>query len=498
MASEDSPVVRVRPSALRDGPPPHRILLLGDFSGRGSRQEQPNRTEPPSIVSVDLDNLDQVLARLRPTLSVSLLEAERLTATIEIRSLDDFHPDTLFQKLETLDSLRTARQRLLDGASDAVVSGESVERPSTATPAPPGEPAETESSPQSEDDAATVERLLGRRPAAVSQPSGRQKVPDLTAWLKQVVDPHVVPAADPRREELLKTCDQAATLALRSILHQPAFQALESLWRSVDWIVRESDTGGRVEFDLLDVSRAELATDFRETADWRESRLYRRLTGEGRSWSLLVGDFAFGTGPDDVLLLASLGGLAAELGAPWLSAAKLDVCGCRSVDELTEPQRWPPVAAACEASWQKLRKSDMARWLGLALPRVLLRLPYGAATDPIDQFPFEEMTTPDNHDELLWGNPAFACVHLIARAIAEGRSIDDAGPDLDDLPAYTFQNEEGPQLKACSEVYLSDRAAEAVLARGVMPLVSHRNRNAVRLLRWQSLAEPPCSLDIRT
>ena len=116
--------------------------------------------------------------------------------------------------------------------------------------------------------------------------------------------------------------------------------------------------------------------------------------------------------------------------------------------------------------------------------------------ETIERFPFEEMTAPDSHEQLLWGNPAFACACVAAEAIAGGRGVDDGPLELGDLPPYTFQTEDGPQLKACSEVYLSDRAAMAILARGVMPLLSQRNRNAVRLARWQSLAEPPTRLAI--
>ena len=464
-------------SAPRDLNSPRRILLIGDFSAAGHCKPRSDPIDGRSILPVDVDNFDDVFSRIRPTLSSALPLQESTAATIEFRSIEDFHPDSLYQRLDALKTLWAARQRQLDSPSDAIED-------------PQGDPAQ----PATEHDTDTFERLLGNRPTAISHEPSRQITPDLAAWLKQVVEPHVVPAPGPRHDQLVRAYDEAAASLMRAVLHDPAFRALESLWRSVDRILREVESDGRVEFDLLDVTQAEVEADLQSTTDWRGSGLYRRLESAAGNWSLLAADFVFGNQPNDVLMLATLGAIAAELQAPFLSAAKLEVCGCRSVDELTDPRRWPPVAAVHEASWQKLRRSGMARWLGLALPRVLMRLPYGAATDPIDRFPFEEMTAADNHEELLWGNPAFACAYLAARAMADGRALGEASLDLDDLPPYTLQREDGPHLKPCGEVYLNDRAADAILTRGVMPLLSHRNRSAVRLARWQSAADPPAML----
>ena len=125
------------------------------------------------------------------------------------------------------------------------------------------------------------------------------------------------------------------------------------------------------------------------------------------------------------------------------------------------------------------------RFLGLTWPRLMLRLPYGKKSDPIEAFEFEEIPAVHAHEDYLWGNGAFAAALTMARAEL-GPSGDLAG-DIGDLPAFTYMVDDEPTLKPCAEFCMTERAADEVLARGIMPLVSYKNRNAVRLIRLQSI-----------
>jgi type VI secretion system protein ImpC len=127
---------------------------------------------------------------------------------------------------------------------------------------------------------------------------------------------------------------------------------------------------------------------------------------------------------------------------------------------------------------------------------LLLRLPYGKQTDPIEGFAFEEMASGRDHEAFLWGNPAFGCALLLSQVFLDSGWSEplDAYRDLLDLPAYAYQEGGEAKLQPCAEVWLGERAAQVILNRGVMPLLSHRHRNAVRLLRWQSLADPSAAL----
>jgi type VI secretion system protein ImpC len=227
--------------------------------------------------------------------------------------------------------------------------------------------------------------------------------------------------------------------------------------------------------------------------------LYRLLTGAGADdagWSVLAGGFRFGPGSEDVALLHALGALGASVGAPFLGEADPALLGCGSLADSPDPRRWSPLDTTTAEAWSALRRSAAAPWLGLALPRLLLRLPYGRATDPIEQFAFEEMPVPPSHDAYLWGSPAFACALLLGQAYV------DAGPsmtpgdrqDIPDLPSHTWVADGATRVTPSSEVVLPERAAEAILARGLMPMATVIRENLVRVVRFQSLADPPAGL----
>src|SRR5205085_2942764 len=146
--------------------------------------------------------------------------------------------------------------------------------------------------------------------------------------------------------------------------------------------------------------------------------------------------------------------------------------------------------------WSKLRESTIAPWIGLAAPRVLARLPFGKSGEPIEAFTFEELSRGREHDSYLWANGAFACALLIGRSFSSRGWEMELGDELeiDDLPSYVFDEAGEKRLQPCAEAALGDRAGEAILEAGLMPLLSYKNRNAARLMRFQSIARPAQSL----
>jgi hypothetical protein len=240
----------------------------------------------------------------------------------------------------------------------------------------------------------------------------------------------------------------------------------------------------------------------RTAADLAGSALHTLLSPGGGAdaprWNLLALDQAFGPGPDDVQALAALGALAARAGAPLLAAATPALAGAAQRADLAEPRRWAAEDDESLAYWQALRGAPMAPWLGLVLPRVLMRLPYGAATDPISAFAFEEMPAERPHDAYLWGGGAPALALLAGRAFQQdGWQMDlGAALDLEDLPSHVYTDDGERHQQPGAELLISEEAGQAPAGqRGLMPLLSWRQRNAARLLRWQSVASParPCS-----
>jgi type VI secretion system protein ImpC len=253
---------------------------------------------------------------------------------------------------------------------------------------------------------------------------------------------------------------------------------------------------------VLDVARDELLQDLAaHRADLAGSALHTLLSPGGGAdaprWNLLALDQAFGPGPDDVQALAALGALAARAGAPLLAAATPALAGAAQRSDLAEPRRWAAEDDESLAYWQALRGAPMAPWLGLVLPRVLMRLPYGAATDPISAFTFEEMPAERPHDAYLWGGGAPALALLAGRAFQQdGWQMDlGAALDLEDLPSHVYTDDGERHQQPGAELLISEEAGQALLERGLMPLLSWRQRNAARLLRWQSVASPARPLE---
>ncbi len=468
---------------------PMRILVMADFSGwsgeAGARPTNPgNRPRP----RVDFENFDATISRLSPAVRIPLQGPWGHELALYFEELDDFHPDSLYRRLEPFTALRDLRGRLSNPDSFGQAAAQLL------PPAGPNDPAPAEKN------ADTFERLLGRGPLSDSPSGGltAQQHNGVQEFIRSVVRPHMVAEADPRQPELVASVDRAIGDQMRSILHHPLFQAMEATWRSLHHLVTGLETGVTVEVRLLDITKAELAAEFQAAAaDIGTSSLYRSLVEEerlslgGKGQSLLVGNYTFGRETDDILLLASLGTLAGKTGGPFLAGASPSVLGCASIHATPDPREWGEDSQA-DLRWQALRSNPAARWIGLALPRVLLRLPYGQETDEVDGFDFEELPADREHESYLWGNPAFHCARLIGEAFQESEW--SGGPlnsqEVGDLPAYTLTEDGEKRMLPCAETLLHDRAAEAIQEKGIMPMLSYRDRNAVRLFRLCPVAAP--------
>jgi type VI secretion system protein ImpC len=492
-----------RPARQRDAESPFRILVMGDFSGQGPHAEA-GRLKDRSPIPVDIDSFDRAIARLAPRAAIAPEGPGAGAPEIAFGALDDFHPDALVPKLEAFRELRRLRERLLDPATFEETAA-AMTREAEQAPATDDKPGPAPDAAQ-EDHGATFERLLGGRIETGTDTGGQPTAlaGGAQELIERLVEPHLVRGADPDRQRLLVAAvDDGLAREMAAVLHDPAFQRLEAAWRGLYWLASSLETGEELTIHLLDASKQELAADIGAAgADLAASTLYRKLVEQGAEgpdgepWAVIVGDYRFGPAKEDLSLLAALGAIASRAGGPFLAAADPALLGCRSLAETPDPGNWTGLDPETEEGWQMLRRSAVGPWIGLALPRVLLRLPYGRQTDPIEAFAFEELPGARHHEAYLWGNPAFACALLIGQAFQDNGWELQPGDRLDlaDLPAHSYTEDGESRLKPCAEVLLSQRAAEAVLARGVMPLLSHRNANAVRLMRCQSLADPPTAL----
>ena len=422
----------------REDDEPIRLLVLADFSGRPAAERMPLATRPTH--RVDLDNLDEAFLRLHPRLSLPVGE-------VSFEKVDDFHPDSLYRRLDVFESLRRTR-------ANPSASGDDL-----------------------------FNRLLGKPadpiPAPTPAPTG-----GVDALIRNIVAPHIVKDTSAQMSAHVAGVDAATTEQMRALLHDPAFQALEGAWRGVQWLISGLELDESLQLHLFDVTRDELLADVLAADGQIAQTAFCRAVvdrADAGAWSALIGLFRFGRSAVDVGLLAALGLIASRAGAPFVAGADL-------------PARTDDAAAI--DGWHALRRSEAARWLGLAAPRLLLRQPYGRATDPIEGFAFEELAGVPAHEEFLWGPSSLAIALLIGRGFAaRGWDMQPGDErDIGDLPMYTFVRDGEREMQACAERFLSDRDVDELIQAGLIPIVSRRDANAVMTPRVQSIADPPAPL----
>jgi type VI secretion system protein ImpC len=494
---------RDRAAHALDPETPFRIAILGDFSGRASRgvcETGPALASRRAVV-IDRDNFDEVLSKLDVQLSLPVAGDHGPRLELSFHELDDFHPDRIFERTDVFRKLKETRAKLADPQTfaAAVRSSQAVREQRPADLQSTSAPVELfRSSLLDQVAGATEGRAAGATPSRARDEWGE--------FLQQIVEPHLVPNPDPRQPEILAQVDQATSGLMRSLLHHTDFQALEAAWRAVFFLVRKVETHAQLKLCLLDVSKTDLAADLASAHDLSQTGIYKLLVEKtvgspgAEPWAVLVGSYTWGPARDDAELLGRLARIASAAGAPFLSAASPRLLGCASFAETPNPRDWSGRKDAESAqSWEILRKLPQASSVGLALPRFLLRLPYGKKTDATECFDFEEMPQTPDHEEYLWGNPAFACALLLAQAFTEdGWNLRPGGnAEIDGLPLHIYQAEGTARAKPCAEALFTEEAVEAILEKGFMPLVSQKERDAIRLVRVQSLADPLAALSGR-
>ena len=304
---------------------------------------------------------------------------------------------------------------------------------------------------------------------------------------------------------MIEAIDRKLTEQVNLILHHEDFQGLESAWRGLHYLVNNTETDEMLKIKVFNISKKELGKTlkkFRGTA-WDQSPIFKKVYEEeygqfgGEPFGLLVGDYYFDHSPQDVQLLGDISGIASSAHAPFISAAAPTVMQMDSWNELSNPRDLTKIFGTPEyAAWRSLRESEDARYIGLTMPRFLSRLPYGAKTQPVEEFSFEEDTSAPESGAYTWANSAYAMATNITRAFklygwtTQIRGIESGGA-VEGLPTHTFPTDDGGVAMQCpTEIAIADRR-EAELARnGFMPLIHKKNSDFAAFIGAQSLQKP--------
>ena len=479
-----------------DARTPFTMLVMGDFSGRTNRSQNRPVTELTNLVPllVDRDNFDTLLAKFSVELHLPLFGGKKPPLCISFSELDDFHPDALYQRLDIFQALKDIKESLKHSSTADAVVEDLLNAPSSEKHPPLPEPVREHPT------GGLLDQIIEN-----SRFEDRQTFPAKpeTRWddfLHDIVKPHLVPKGHPRQQETIDAVDAATGELMQRILHHEDFQAVEAAWRGLYFLVSRLETDRLLTLSLLDLSKTEFAEDLSGKDDLRRTALYKLWadpdagTAGEHPWAVVTGNYTFEKQDKDLELLGRVAKTAAAAGTCFIAAAGDRFLCKSSLADTPDPDDWKPLEnKSVEDNWQALRHLPEAAHIGLALPRLLLRLPYGDNTDPIDAFPLEEMPIPPVHKNYLWGNPCFASILLLGQAFTRNGWQMRPGSVLEihSLPLHVHKKDGESFLTPCAETLLGQRAAEKIMDKGLMPLLSFLNQDMVRLGRFQSIADPP-------
>jgi type VI secretion system protein ImpC len=306
-------------------------------------------------------------------------------------------------------------------------------------------------------------------------------------------------------EAFIAAIDAKLSQQINLILHHPDFQKLESAWRGLHHLVSNTETDEKLQIRVMDISKDELRRTlrrFKGTA-WDQSPLFKRIYEEeygqmgGEPYGCLVADYHFDHTPPDVEMLGSIAKIAAAAHAPFISGAAPSVLQMGSWQELSNPRDITKIFSNVEyAPWNGLRDSEDARYIGLVMPRMLARAPYGIRSNPVDEFNFEEETDGTDHGKYVWGNAAYAMAVNINRSFKNYgwcsliRGVESGGV-VENLPSHTFPTDDGGvDMKCPTEIAISDRREAELSKNGFIPLIHRKNTDYAAFIGAQSLQRP--------
>ncbi len=306
-------------------------------------------------------------------------------------------------------------------------------------------------------------------------------------------------------EAMIAAIDKKLTEQVNHIIHHPDFQKLEGTWRGLSHLVNNTETSEMLKIRVFNITKAELhktLKKFKGTA-WDQSPIFKKVYEEeygqfgGEPYGCLVGDYHFDHNPPDVELLGELAKVCAASHTPFIGGADPGLMQMDSWQELANPRDLTKIFQTAEyAGWRSLRETDDARYIGLAMPRFLARQPYGALSNPVDEFDFEEDTAGATHEKFAWANSAFAMAANITRSFAlygwcsRIRGIESGGA-VEGLPVHVFPTDDGGvDMKCPTEIAISDRREAELAKNGMMPLVFKKNSDFAAFIGAQSLHKP--------
>ncbi|EAU0346691.1 TPA: type VI secretion system contractile sheath large subunit [Salmonella enterica] len=444
---------------------PFVMAVLADLAGK-PREELPPVTDR-KFLDIDIDNFNERMKAIAPRVAFAVpntLTGEgQLMVDITLENMDDFSPAQIARKVDALNQLLEARTQLanLQTYMDGKAGAENL-----------------------------VNKLL--------------QDPTLLKTLANTIT--VSDDAYKSISAIIAQIDFKLTEQIKLILQHPDWQKLESSWRGMEHLVYNTETDEKLKIRFMNLSKDELRRNMKRYKGiaWDQSPMFKKLYeaeyGQlgGEPYGCIIADYYFDHTPPDVDLLGSIAKVAASAHAPFIAGASPSVLQMDSWQELANPRDLTKIVTQNleYAPWNSLRASEDSRYIGLTMPRFLARLPYGAKTNPVDEFDFEEDADGSDHTKYVWSNAAYAMGVNINRSFKHYgwctliRGVESGGA-VENLPCHTFPTDDGGvDMKCPTEIAISDRREAELAKNGFIPLIHRKNSDYAAFIGAQSLQKP--------
>ncbi len=509
---------RVVPSTLVVG-------MLADLSG------QPEPALPPlarrGFIELDRDNFEDVLGKSQPRLAYQVEDLVRgggapIDVVLRFRTLDDFEPEHVVGQIEALKPLLEARGRLVDlgrraGSSDQVAAvlqelWDGIGQPAPGSESDSAAPASSqELVPGTEQDSGAdtpnlLEQILGLQAGALPQAPGEEPPGSAGRFLEESLAramAGVRTVSQDTRDMIsggLTQIDGFLSKQLSRVLQHPSFQRLEAAWRGLHDLVFHSETDETLKIKVLNLGKPELLEDLEQAGGSGQTELFRKLDRAaeiGEPFGVMLGDYDFANEPADLAALEAISQIATAAQAPFLAAVAPRFFGLTEFDELADATDLVPrLESAAYQRWRQFRSSDSSRAVGLCVPSILVRLPYGRQTRSVELFDFEEDLATASRRAYLWGSAVFALGRCLTAAFASEGSCQnlqgfETGGRVRRLAVHIVRTDDEPVITGPCAVALSQRRASELVDLGFIPLVSIRGTDEAAFLAVVSCHHPP-------
>jgi type VI secretion system protein ImpC len=507
---------------------PFVVGVLADLTGKPGPNDEVTPVEERSFLEIDADNFEERLRSVRPRVAFrvpnTLTSEDEVQLAVEItfESMDDFSPAGVARKIAGLDVLLDERTRLssllgyLDGKT---VAQDLVEKAlyddaflmELASLPESKEAGEGHEQAEAGGQAIQATKYLASLYHALNLRSDRAKetvgaairtLADAALRYSWVVSENFMETI----EGMIAELDRMLTEQINLILHHYDFQAIESTWRGLAYLVYNTETDATLKIRVMDISKRELLktlNKYKGTA-WDQSPIFKKLVEQeygmvgGEPFACVVGDYYVDNSPFDIELLDGMAQICAAGNMVFLTGTSPALFQMVSWLELPMPRDLSKIFQTPDyAAWRALRETEQARYVGLALPRFLGRLPYGAGTGPGEAFAFEEDMEGWNINRFTWLNAAYAMAFNAGRAFRLYGWCAyicgyETGGAIENLPLYSRPDEQGGWEKVCpTEVNISERREAELASLGICALVHRKGTDFAAFLSTPSLQKPP-------